>query len=226
MRGVSLSEISAATRISTRFLEAIENGQWEQLPGGAFNRGFIRSASRYLGLNEESMVAEYALETKGNGATPAAPQATSELPRDWRPLAALIGVLIVLVAGGWFAGTKIIARFRAHRALPSASVTGSGAKGERTPPVAVGPLRLTIQASQTVHVEVVADGQSVFQGEVAANETKQFSARDSFQISSGDAAAVRLELNGQPVPTMGPAGQAGQVTLTTKDLKSPAGGVH
>ena len=41
MRGVSLEEIAAATRISTRFLEALESGQWEQLPGGAFNRGFI-----------------------------------------------------------------------------------------------------------------------------------------------------------------------------------------
>ena len=40
MRGVSLGgNFSAATRISTRFLEAIEKDQWEQLPGGVFNRG-------------------------------------------------------------------------------------------------------------------------------------------------------------------------------------------
>ena len=54
MRGVSLNEISAATRISTRFLEAIENDRWNELPGGAFNRGFIRSIARFLGLDEDS----------------------------------------------------------------------------------------------------------------------------------------------------------------------------
>ena len=58
MRGVSLDEIAAATRISTRFLEAIEKDQWDQLPGGVFNRGFIRSIARFLGLDEESLVAE------------------------------------------------------------------------------------------------------------------------------------------------------------------------
>ena len=61
MRGVSLDEISAATRISTRFLEAIEKEQWDQLPGGVFNRGFIRSIARFLGLDEDGLVAEYAL---------------------------------------------------------------------------------------------------------------------------------------------------------------------
>src|SRR5580698_10627669 len=65
MRGVTLEEISAATRIATRFLQAIENEQWEQLPGGVFNRGFVRAVARYLGLDEDSLVAEYALQTKG-----------------------------------------------------------------------------------------------------------------------------------------------------------------
>src|ERR1700722_11352147 len=64
MRGVSLEEISAATRISTRFLEALESENWGELPGGVFNRGFIRSVARFLGLDEDALVAEYALETK------------------------------------------------------------------------------------------------------------------------------------------------------------------
>jgi hypothetical protein len=61
MRGVTLDEISAATRISTRFLQAIEGEQWDQLPGGVFNRGFVRAVARYLGLDEENIVAEYTL---------------------------------------------------------------------------------------------------------------------------------------------------------------------
>ncbi|HEY1866129.1 MAG TPA: helix-turn-helix transcriptional regulator, partial [Candidatus Acidoferrales bacterium] len=61
MRGVSLDEICTATRIGTRFLEAMENEEWERLPGGVFNRGFVRAVARYLGLDEDGLVAEYIL---------------------------------------------------------------------------------------------------------------------------------------------------------------------
>src|SRR5579872_5972741 len=61
MRGVSLEEISAATKISLRFLDAIEREDFAKLPGGIFSRSFIRSYARYLGLDEERVVAEYQL---------------------------------------------------------------------------------------------------------------------------------------------------------------------
>jgi len=50
MRGVSLEEIAGATRISTRFLDALEKEAWDRLPGGVFNRGFVRTVARFLGL--------------------------------------------------------------------------------------------------------------------------------------------------------------------------------
>jgi cytoskeletal protein RodZ len=59
MRGVSLEEISSATKISMRFLEAIEREDFSKLPGGIFSRSFIRSYARYLGLDEERVVTEY-----------------------------------------------------------------------------------------------------------------------------------------------------------------------
>src|ERR1700752_4190287 len=61
LRGVSREEISAAPRIGSRFLEALENEQWERLPGGVFNRGFLRAAARFLGLDEEDLIAQYDL---------------------------------------------------------------------------------------------------------------------------------------------------------------------
>ena len=61
MRGVDLREIADATRINLRFLEAVENEEFGKLPGGVFNRGFIRSYARYLGLDEEKILGEYEL---------------------------------------------------------------------------------------------------------------------------------------------------------------------
>jgi cytoskeletal protein RodZ len=58
MRGVSLQEISASTKISIRFLQAIENEELAKLPGGIFTRSFVRTYARYLGLDEERVLAD------------------------------------------------------------------------------------------------------------------------------------------------------------------------
>ena len=58
MRGVSLEEISIATKISIRFLQAIENEEISKLPGGIFTRSFVRTYARYLGLDEERVLAD------------------------------------------------------------------------------------------------------------------------------------------------------------------------
>jgi cytoskeletal protein RodZ len=58
MRGVSLEEISTATKISIRFLQAIENEELSKLPGGIFTRSFVRTYARYLGLDEEHVLAD------------------------------------------------------------------------------------------------------------------------------------------------------------------------
>src|SRR5688572_21114170 len=57
--GLPLEKIAAETRISTRFLTAIENEAFQLLPGGIFNRGFIRAYAEYLGLDSEQAVADY-----------------------------------------------------------------------------------------------------------------------------------------------------------------------
>lgn len=59
MRGVSLEEIASATKISIRFLGAIEREEFSKLPGGIFSRSFVRSYARYLGLDEDRVVTEY-----------------------------------------------------------------------------------------------------------------------------------------------------------------------
>ncbi len=59
LRDISLKEISEATKISIRFLEALEQDNFDILPGGVFNRGFIRAYARFIGIDGEEMVNAY-----------------------------------------------------------------------------------------------------------------------------------------------------------------------
>ena len=65
MRGVSLDEIAESTKIGTRLLKALEDEQFDLLPGGIFNKGFVRAYAKYLGMDEEQAVADY-LQAAGN----------------------------------------------------------------------------------------------------------------------------------------------------------------
>jgi cytoskeleton protein RodZ len=58
-RGISLEEVSLATKVGVRMLQAIEEQRFELLPGGIFNKGFIRAYARHLGLDEEQAIADY-----------------------------------------------------------------------------------------------------------------------------------------------------------------------
>jgi len=64
-RGVTLEEISNTTKIGTRMLLALEQDHFDQLPGGIFNKGFVRAYARVLGIDEEQAIADY-LVASGN----------------------------------------------------------------------------------------------------------------------------------------------------------------
>jgi cytoskeleton protein RodZ len=54
-RNLELETISGALKISTRFLQAIEDDQYDKLPGGVFAKSFVRQYARLLGLDEEAI---------------------------------------------------------------------------------------------------------------------------------------------------------------------------
>lgn len=58
-KNFSLDDVSAVTKIGTRMLRAIEEEHFDQLPGGVFNKGFIRTYAKHLGMNDEKAVADY-----------------------------------------------------------------------------------------------------------------------------------------------------------------------
>jgi cytoskeleton protein RodZ len=60
---MALEEVAVSTKIGTRMLQALEDGRYERLPGGIFNKGFVRAYARHLGMNEEAAVAEYVAAT-------------------------------------------------------------------------------------------------------------------------------------------------------------------
>jgi cytoskeleton protein RodZ len=123
LRGVTLDEVSAATKINTRYLEALETAHWAELPGGAFTRGFIRSVSRFLGLDEDDMIAEYSLETKG-AARPVPAHVPVAMPRNWKPLYAALALAALVLACVFFGIHVYRARRMAQQKHASALVSG------------------------------------------------------------------------------------------------------
>jgi|SRR6267154_2286244 len=69
LREISLREISDATKINIRYLEALEQNRFDVLPGGLFNKGFIRAYATYIGVDCEETVNSYLeeLATRASG---------------------------------------------------------------------------------------------------------------------------------------------------------------
>jgi cytoskeleton protein RodZ len=66
-REIELSEVEEATRIRPRFLRAIEDEEWDVLPGGVYTRAFIRTYAAYLGLDGDRLAEDYRREVEGAG---------------------------------------------------------------------------------------------------------------------------------------------------------------
>jgi cytoskeleton protein RodZ len=76
MRGITLDEITESTKISRRHLEALEGEHFNQLPGGVFNKGFVRAYARFLGIDEDQAVADY------SAASNEQPEAENKFPLE------------------------------------------------------------------------------------------------------------------------------------------------
>lgn len=74
MRGVSLDQIVATTKIGRRLLLALEEEQFDLLPGGIFNKSYVKAYAKCVGIDEDEAVAEYM-------------QAANEAPPDTRVIA-------------------------------------------------------------------------------------------------------------------------------------------
>ena len=64
LRGITLEEVALATKIGTRNLRALEEEKFSQLPGGIFNKGFVKAYARYVGIDEEQAISDYVAASK------------------------------------------------------------------------------------------------------------------------------------------------------------------
>jgi cytoskeleton protein RodZ len=310
MRSVSLEEISATTKINLRFLHALEAEDFAKLPSGFFTRSFLRAYADYLGLDTETILAEYQL------VAPPAVEGFSNLNKASLPqarqgsLGRFVPFLLAapLLAGGYLLyryshrtpeipvnvpvptpvssrpvpptqnaeassspqalapgtttsgmqdGTKSAALHEktssprdesSMGAEPSASggqpnlnapsATGTaptgvqGAAGGPTPASPTGPttasqagegdLVLEVAATERAWVAVDADGKTIFQRTLDPNDIQTFTAKDSFEVWTGNAQGTVLTLNGSKQKSLGREGEIRRVRLTRNGLQQPA----
>lgn len=222
MREVPLEELTKATRISTRFLLALENEDWEKLPGGVFGHGFVRTIARYLGLDEESLLGEYDMARGGQAtAEPAKPEQRIPSPPKWLPVAAVV-VIVLISIGLFYAGRYGWRRYAAHRAAIHSA--GSPSSSPNATATTDSSLDLSVSTSAPTRVRVMADGKLLLDTELPAGETRHFAAKQQFEVTAGDSSAVLLELNGQAMPPLGAPGASGTMVLSQKDLRQASGG--
>ncbi len=107
-RKVDLAEVEAAIKIRARYLQAMENEEWDALPGGAYTRGFIRTYATYLGLDGERLADDYRRTTAPAGGE-RAPKRVEPVPMGMRRsrrrvsgrlLVATVCLVLVAVAVG------------------------------------------------------------------------------------------------------------------------------
>jgi cytoskeleton protein RodZ len=248
--GVTLDEIAQETRISTRYLRAIESESFDVLPGGVFNRGFIRTYASWIGLDPQAAVDEYRDLASGiESDEPEPDPATTNRPirannPDTHVLPVAIGVLIVLIVLFYVFSSN--AGRSSTEATVLSSILAQIAQPERTPaapalqrvgktheatgtrvgddgPISsvAGSLEIRIEVHAATWVSILADGQELIGGEILrAGTSRQYIATEALELTIGNAAGLTLVINGREVPSLGGTGQVRILTITHENVDS------
>jgi cytoskeletal protein RodZ len=102
-RGVPLREVSDQTRISIHYLEAIEANEYNRLPGGIFNRSFVKAYARYIKYDEKAAVEGYTRYMRDQGdtgeevaSTPYHSKVYTDTPATRSPLLTVVLTIVIL----------------------------------------------------------------------------------------------------------------------------------
>ncbi len=101
-KGVDLTRVERDTKIRERYLSALERGEYRELPGSVYTKGFLRNYGSYLGLDPEYLIDLYRLETSVATERP-------RVPSPPRPIATRGSRAFVITPGLVFAAVLTIA---------------------------------------------------------------------------------------------------------------------
>lgn len=235
IRGISLKEIADATKISKRFLDAIERNDHKTLPAPVFTRGFVREYARYLGLNSEEMVNRYNYAAAGDDRIEQSPHlerlahppaATVDplvrprkgIPPPYARIDRNVYVLLVIVVAligisTWALRHRREAKndaepVRVERTAPLKKPGGPVPPVTNASATPANVMRLTVDAVGSSWVVLDADGKNVLNEEVRKGYHNVLEARDSFRFRTiGNAAGLQLTLNEIRIPALGQNGE-------------------
>lgn len=240
MREISLRDIADRTKISLRYLQAMEDNRFDLLPAPIFAKGFLREYARYVGLNPDEVVNHYlSVQQQGSpeeegvkkDATLSSQRPNRPKPvRNWTYglfLAVAVLLLIGLVAAlAWYAERR--------RDDPAADVTPPPIAAPPAPEVAPvaaplptpeepkAPLEVTLDFTSACWVEVSADGKRVVAQEYAQGESLPVRAQQSVQITLGDVGAADIQVNGLTYPLNGKAGEVREFVIDLETVRQLA----
>lgn len=230
MRGVSLREIADATKISMRYLGALETGEARLLPAPVFVRGFVREYARYLGIDSDDAVDRYmrsigALEKQEEA------ELRKQHPalKDYDPTqdegkvrAIITGVVVLLLAGLltasiWFFRQSLaeMVGFGESPADPAVEAAREGGpipraiQPEQATDTAgaesdVRPMHMVLEFRSPTWIHLLVDGETAVQETVNTGSVREFDAKEQIEIRTiGNAGGVTITIDGKELPPLG-----------------------
>lgn len=217
IREVPLAEISDATKISIRYLEAMEQDRFDVLPASVFAKGFLREYAKFVGLDPDEVVNSYLTALQESDESPETEEPRSSAPStgrggktekkgSWLLVVALI-VALLLVAfliywGSTQSGGEAEVPTIAAPVLPAPPVQEVGEA-----PVRTAPLLVTIDFIEDCWVELTVDGERRISELHVQGESMRLEAEEEIRLTLGNPTGVRVEVNGQLRPLRAGPGQ-------------------
>ena len=219
-QGLDFPELEQATKIRGKYLRALEDEQFDILPGQTYVKGFLRAYAEYLGLDGQLYVDEYnSRYVVGDDEAPF--RARRQTPRTRSPriqarvvLLTLLGIVLVtaLVIVAWKGGDT------EPQSVPGLN---SSTQSIATPKPAAKPRRVRLVVHAGVGsswLRVQRGSRVLFQNWLDLGQTRVFTGR-SLRVEARTPDALSLRLNGKPVRF--PAGA--RVVLVTPGRVRPVG---
>lgn len=219
MREISLRDIADRTKISLRYLEAMEADRFDLLPAPLFAKGFLREYARYVGLSPDDVVNHYlsvyspeelATDPKEDTRVRARPKPVDPgqppMHRNWSQglILALAGlILLVLIAlAAWFADRRRDEPAQTNQAPPMAAPAPAPAvlpPPAPAPPEPTAPLEVSLDFTGECWVDALMDGKTRRAESRYPGEAIQLQAQKSIALKLGNAGVVEVQVNGYPM---------------------------